>query len=77
MQKTQAAGDQLKEASAINKSLTNLGLVMRSLVEVSKGKHCHVHYRDSKLTHILKVSMLLLWRSSYYKSATWILRCKF
>ena len=55
---TNATGQQLKEASMINKSLTTLGLVIRALVDVAKGKqHVHVHYRDSKLTYLLKDSL--------------------
>ena len=55
---TKATGLQLKEASMINKSLTTLGLVIRSLVDKAKGKqHVHVHYRDSKLTYLLKDSL--------------------
>ena len=48
--KTGAAGDTLKEAKNINKSLTALGLVINALTE---GAKTHVPYRDSKLTRIL------------------------
>ena len=54
---TQAAGERLKEAGMINKSLTALGIVINSLVEISKGKNMHVHYRDSKLTFLLRDSL--------------------
>jgi len=37
----------------INKSLSALGNVINSLVEMSEGKPWHVHYRDSKLTFLL------------------------
>ena len=51
--KTGATGTRLKEANATNKSLTTLGVVIRSLVE---GKP-HIPYRDSKLTRILSESL--------------------
>ncbi|KAL4459492.1 hypothetical protein ABPG74_018105 [Tetrahymena malaccensis] len=54
---TGAAGDRLKEASNINKSLTVLGLVINALVESANGKSRHIPYRDSKLTFILKDSL--------------------
>lgn len=54
---TQAAGERLKEAANINKSLTTLGLVINSLVECASGKSRHIPYRDSKLTFILKDSL--------------------
>ena len=54
---TGARGQTLKEASMINKSLTALGIVINSLVEISEGKTRHVHYRDSKLTFLLRDSL--------------------
>merc|ERR1712194_326089 len=54
---TGATGDRLKEASNINKSLTVLGGVINSLVEVAEGKKVFIRYRDSKLTHLLKDSL--------------------
>jgi kinesin family protein 15 len=54
---TQAAGDRLKEASNINSSLSVLGTVIRSLAEIQKGKARYVHYRDSKLTFLLRDSL--------------------
>ena len=54
---TNAVGERLKEAGMINKSLTALGIVINSLVEVSEGKKRHVHYRDSKLTFLLRDSL--------------------
>jgi kinesin family protein 15 len=51
---TGATGDRLKEAGQINKSLSNLGNVIHALVDISLGKQRHVHYRDSRLTWLLK-----------------------
>ncbi|WOH15809.1 hypothetical protein DCAR_0935355 [Daucus carota subsp. sativus] len=52
-----AEGDRLKEAANINKSLSTLGLVIMSLVDVAHGKHRHVPYRDSRLTFLLQDSL--------------------
>jgi chromosome segregation ATPase len=41
----------------INKSLSSLGNVINSLVEIADGKQRHVPYRDSKLTFLLKDSL--------------------
>ncbi|PQM39520.1 hypothetical protein Pyn_35013 [Prunus yedoensis var. nudiflora] len=46
-----SAGTRLKEGSHINRSLLTLGTVIRKL---SKGRHGHINYRDSKLTRILQ-----------------------
>lgn len=54
---TKASGQRLKEAAQINKSLSALGNVIMSLVDVSNGQKRHVHYRDSKLTFLLKDSL--------------------
>ena len=54
---TDSAGTRLKEAGMINKSLSALGNVINSLVEVGQGKSRHVHYRDSKLTFLLRDSL--------------------
>ena len=54
---TAASGERLKEAANINKSLTVLGSVINSLVEIAEGKQRHVRYRDSKLTFLLKDSL--------------------
>ena len=54
---TETFGDRLKEAGMINKSLSSLGNVINSLVEISEGKTRHVPYRDSKLTFLLKDSL--------------------
>ena len=54
---TNAVGERLKEAGMINKSLSALGNVINSLVDLSEGKNRHVPYRDSKLTFILRDSL--------------------
>ncbi|DBA00638.1 TPA: hypothetical protein N0F65_003567 [Lagenidium giganteum] len=54
---TNVAGQRLKEAAQINKSLSALGNVIMSLVDVSNGLRRHVHYRDSKLTFLLRDSL--------------------
>lgn len=54
---TNAEGQRLKEAGMINKSLSALGNVINSLVDKSEGKTRHVHYRDSKLTFLLRDSL--------------------
>eukprot|EP00039_Didymoeca_costata_P005265 m.80093 g.80093 ORF g.80093 m.80093 type:complete len:1053 (+) comp12740_c0_seq2:592-3750(+) len=51
--KTEATGQRLVEAAAINKSLSALGQVFASL----KKKDSHIPYRNSKLTHILQDSL--------------------
>ncbi|XP_065675243.1 kinesin-like protein KIF15 isoform X3 [Hydra vulgaris] len=47
----------LKEAGSINKSLSALGNVIMALVDITHGKTRHVHYRDSKLTFMLRDSL--------------------
>ncbi|CAI9781965.1 unnamed protein product [Fraxinus pennsylvanica] len=49
-----SAGQRLKEGCHINRSLLTLGTVIRKL---SKGRHGHVNYRDSKLTRILQPAL--------------------
>ncbi|PON99903.1 Kinesin-like protein [Trema orientale] len=49
-----SAGTRLKEGCHINRSLLTLGTVIRKL---SKGRHGHINYRDSKLTRILQPSL--------------------
>ncbi|KAI3505973.1 hypothetical protein L1887_28326 [Cichorium endivia] len=56
-QRSCGAGERVKEASYINKSLSTLGLVIMSLVDVAHGKHRHVPYRDSRLTFLLQDSL--------------------
>jgi len=52
--KTSAAGERLKEAQHINKSLLALGDVIDSL---GNKRKTHVPYRNSKLTHLLSDSL--------------------
>ncbi|OWM87999.1 hypothetical protein CDL15_Pgr016571 [Punica granatum] len=52
-----AEGDRLKEAANINKSLSTLGLVIMTLVDLAHGKQRHVPYRDSRLTFLLQDSL--------------------
>ncbi|XP_073292658.1 kinesin-like protein KIN-7F [Primulina huaijiensis] len=49
-----SVGQRLKEGCHINRSLLTLGTVIRKL---SKGRHRHVNYRDSKLTRILQPAL--------------------
>ncbi|PRW21080.1 kinesin KIFC3 isoform X3 isoform B [Chlorella sorokiniana] len=51
--KSEVVGQQLKEAQAINKSLSALGDVIASL----QSKSGHVPYRNSKLTQVLQDSL--------------------
>lgn len=51
---TNTEGERLKEANNINKSLSQLGLVILSLCRNSSN---HISYRDSKLTLLLKESL--------------------
>ncbi|XP_072290517.1 uncharacterized protein [Eucyclogobius newberryi] len=51
--KTEATGQRLVEAAAINKSLTALGQVFGAL----KCNALHVPFRNSKLTHLLQPSL--------------------
>jgi len=54
---TNVSGDRLKEGCNINRSLSVLGNVINALVEVDNGRNRHIHYRDSKLTFLLKDSL--------------------
>jgi kinesin family protein C2/C3 len=51
--KSEVAGQELKEAGHINKSLSALGNVMEAL----DRKSSHIPYRDSKLTYLLQDSL--------------------
>jgi kinesin family protein C2/C3 len=53
LSRTNATGDRLKEAQAINKSLSSLANVLESL----QRKEKHIPYRDSKLTFLLQNSL--------------------
>jgi kinesin family protein C2/C3 len=56
--KTGATKERLKEALAINKSLSALGNVISALGdEGQKGKKKHIPYRDNKLTMLMKDSL--------------------
>lgn len=54
-------GDHFKEAVHINKSLTTLGRVIMELVEAQRTgrKGRHIPYRDSRLTFLLQVGVVL------------------
>ncbi|KAK2454035.1 kinesin protein KIN-12B [Trifolium repens] len=55
---TGVAGNCLKEAGNINRSLSQLGNLINILAEVSQtGKQRHIPYRDSKLTFLLQESL--------------------
>ena len=56
---TRSAGQRLKEACSINKSLSALGNLIHALTTrgdaaASKRGGGHIPYRDSKLTHLLR-----------------------
>ena len=51
--KTGASGERTREAGAINKSLLNLSIVIREIINNKK----QIPYRDSKLTHLLRDSL--------------------
>ncbi|KAI8358790.1 hypothetical protein B0O80DRAFT_441452 [Mortierella sp. GBAus27b] len=50
-------GARLKEAGNINRSLLSLGTVINALGEIANGHSRHVHYRDSRLTFLLRDSL--------------------
>ena len=54
--KTGATGDRFKEATKINLSLSALGNVISALVDANSK---HIPYRDSKLTRLLQVRILV------------------
>jgi hypothetical protein len=57
--KTGAVGQRMVEGGHINKSLTSLTLVIKTLTDPPKpgGGPTYVNYRDSKLTHLLKTAI--------------------
>jgi kinesin family member 5 len=57
--KTGATGDTLEEAKKINQSLSALGNCINALTKGGGGKKAHVPYRDSKLTFILRVLLII------------------
>lgn len=52
---TNAQGERLREATAINKSLSALGLVIKKLSDKQPGGH--VPYRDAQVTRLLQDSL--------------------
>ncbi|KAF2165364.1 hypothetical protein M409DRAFT_67221 [Zasmidium cellare ATCC 36951] len=52
-----AEGSRMKEAQAINKSLSSLGDVIAALGNKSGNGEAHVPYRNSKLTYLLQSSL--------------------
>ena len=55
---TETVGNRTKEAGSINKSLMNLGSVINAIiVNNNEGKKNYIHFRDSKLTFLLKDSL--------------------
>ncbi|AET37448.1 tubulin-dependent ATPase KIP3 Ecym_1200 [Eremothecium cymbalariae DBVPG len=54
---TKNRGERLHEGSNINKSLLALGNCINALCMTGRRTYCHVPYRDSKLTRLLKFSL--------------------
>ncbi len=54
LKRTDTSGDRLKESLSINKSLSALGNVLKSLNDKNK----HHPFRDSKLTYMLQDTLL-------------------
>ena len=54
LNKSGSAGERLKETKAINSSLSCLS----NVIEALQGDAAHVPFRDSKLTHLLKDSLV-------------------
>lgn len=62
VRRTGVSGERLKEAQHINRSLSALGDVIASLKRASRsdasGAHVHVPFRNAKLTHLLRDSLM-------------------
>ena len=58
--RTGAEGLRLREGIEINKGLLVLGNVISALGDEQKKGKVHVPYRDSKLTRILQVSLIII-----------------
>jgi hypothetical protein len=63
LKRTGAEGQRMKEGIQINSGLFNLGQVINGLADDQRlkngGKAAHIPYRNSKLTHLLKVRLCL------------------
>jgi len=57
VEKSGVMGERLREAQHINKSLSALGDVVEALARRGRGASCHVPYRNSRLTTLLKDSL--------------------
>lgn len=70
LKRTGAEGQRMKEGIQINSGLFNLGQVINGLADDQRlkngGKSSHIPYRNSKLTHLLKVLPCLVSYQSYY-----------
>lgn len=55
--KTKASGDRLKEGISINKSLLELGRVIKDLSEKKEGEDKFIVFRNSKLTRVIQHSL--------------------
>ncbi|XP_063707598.1 uncharacterized protein LOC134836311 [Culicoides brevitarsis] len=55
--KTNATGDRLKEGISINKSLLELGRVIKELSEKKEGEDKFIVFRNSKLTRVIQHSL--------------------
>lgn len=57
---TCASGERLREGVSINKSLLTLGKVIAALADAKKTSAAFVPYRESVLTWLLRVSVILI-----------------
>uniref|UniRef100_A0A336LZF0 CSON008871 protein n=1 Tax=Culicoides sonorensis TaxID=179676 RepID=A0A336LZF0_CULSO len=55
--KTKASGDRLKEGISINRSLLELGRVIKELSEKKEGEEKFIVFRNSKLTRVIQHSL--------------------